>query len=372
MPRHPSGSISIGTNQGRLRLQFPRAWYDGKQRYHALGLPDTIDNRAYAAALIREIEWDYLQGKFDPTLAKYLKTSPQIQDLSLSALWLEFCKYKSRSVKPATIHYLANGIGEHIANCPYQSVSQALEVREWLLDRTTPDMARRVIASLATAVNWGVKHQKLSIAVNPFMGMTGDIRVDKEPPPPNAFTPEERESVLLAFSESEYYRGYLPLVKFWLFTGCRPSEAIGLEWEQVSDNFTSIRFDRSIIRIGNEVIRNRKSKTNRIRSFPVSEELELLLRALHQDKKFNSPLVFLSPTGKPINYANFCHRAWLKVVEPVLGRKSTPYSCRDTFITEQIGKGIPIAVIAKWCDNSVRMIEQRYLDPSALDRFKPL
>jgi integrase len=372
MPRNPNGSIAIGSVRGRLRLQFPRKWFNGQQKYHALGLPDTKDNRLYAAALIREMEWDYLQGKFDPTLAKYLLVSAPTEELTLSALWVEYCKYKARSVKRATIHYLVKAIGVHITQCPYQSVSQALEIREWLLDRTTPDMAKRTIASLCTAVQWGIKHGKLAIASNPFLGMAGDIRVENEPPPPNALRPQERERVLIAFSESEYYRHYLPLVRFWLLTGCRPSEAIGLEWEQISVDFTSIRFDRSIIRIGNEVVKNRKSKTNRIRSFPVSEELELLLRALHQDKKFNSPLVFLSPTGKPINYANFCHRAWLKVVEPVLGRKSTPYSCRDTFITEQIGKGIPIAVIAKWCDNSQRMIEQRYLDPSALDRFKPL
>ncbi|MBW4570343.1 MAG: hypothetical protein KME31_20645 [Tolypothrix carrinoi HA7290-LM1] len=33
---------------------------------------------------------------------------------------------------------------------------------------------------------------------------------------------------------------------------------------------------------------------------------------------------------------------------------------------------VPTAVVAKWCDNSVEMIEQKYLDNKVLEQMKPL
>ncbi len=38
------------------------------------------------------------------------------------------------------------------------------------------------------------------------------------------------------------------------------------------------------------------------------------------------------------------------------------YNCRDTFITKQLIAGVPIAIIAAWCDNSPSVIESRYAD----------
>jgi integrase len=372
MTRTPHGSISICTKGDRLRLQFPRSWYEGEQKYFALRLPNTSDNLLYAANLARQIEWDYLQNTFDRTFANYTPQQPEItKDLSLEKLWEEYCRYKSKSVKPATIHYLTNGLGLHIANCPHQDPRQGLEVREWLLSHTTPNMSRRIIAALATAITWGIKHDKVTISTNPFVGMSADIRVNKTDAAPNAFSPEEQELVINGFVESRRYSFYAPLVKFWLFTGCRPSEAIGLTWGQITDDCSRIRFDRSLIHICGRPVVNNRSKTNRIRTFQSNEVLrEFLLD--HRDRRAeNTPLVFPSPTGKPIDYSNFSIRAWDKTVDPLINRPSTPYSCRDTFITNQIAKGIPIAVVARWCDNSVKTIERHYFDLSALADLKP-
>jgi integrase len=53
-----------------------------------------------------------------------------------------------------------------------------------------------------------------------------------------------------------------------------------------------------------------------------------------------------------------------------VGRNTTPYSCRDTFITEQIAKGTPVAIVARWVDNSPEIIDKRYFDISAV-QFTP-
>lgn len=85
-------------------------------------------------------------------------------------------------------------------------------------------------------------------------------------------------------------------------------------------------------------------------------------------------LVFHSPESKlmPINYRNFSRRAWHAVVDPIKP-DTTPYNCRDTFlITLQLLKGVPSAVIAKWCDTSTQMIDHSYADKLKLSQLKPM
>jgi integrase len=372
MTRNPHGSVSICARNKRLWLQFPRNWHNGEQKYYSLKLSDTKDNRAYAAEIIRQMEWDYSRGLFDRSLNKYFHKPEveQFKDLTLSELWEKYCQYKATDRKPATIHYLVHGLGAHIHSCPYQQIDLSLEIRGWLLGRTSPDMTKRVLQSLATVIKWGTKHGLITNRSNPFEGMAEDIRVDTSQSAPNALTKDEVVSVLTAFEINHYYAFYTPLVRFWLLSGCRPSEGIGLEWGQVNQDCSQIKFDRSIIHIGGKPIYNQKSKTNRTRTFRCQPELQQLLTDRSSNRKERS-LVFPSPEGKPIDYSNFSTRAWDKVVDTILERPSTPYSLRDTFITDQIAKGMPIALIAKWVDNSTKMIERYYLDPTAASDIRP-
>jgi integrase len=81
--------------------------------------------------------------------------------------------------------------------------------------------------------------------------------------------------------------------------------------------------------------------------------------------------VFPSTDGDSINYRNFSRRAWSSVVDPIKPG-TTPYSCRDTFITIQLLKGVPSTVIAKWCDTSTQMIDKNYADKLHLTQLRPL
>lgn len=72
-----------------------------------------------------------------------------------------------------------------------------------------------------------------------------------------------------------------------------------------------------------------------------------------------------------MNYNNFLNGAWSKVVDPIR-RGTTPYSCRDTFITLQILKRIPESVIARWCDTSVEMIQRYYVDFLRMRDLRPV
>lgn len=112
------------------------------------------------------------------------------------------------------------------------------------------------------------------------------------------------------------------------------------------------------------------SKNNKKRDFTCSQRLQQLLQSIRPDKPDPEALVFPSPKGKVIDYNNFSNNAWSRVVDPIQPG-TTPYSCRDTFITIQILKDIPIGLVAAWCDTSVAEIEKRYFDLK-LQKVKPI
>jgi integrase len=133
-----------------------------------------------------------------------------------------------------------------------------------------------------------------------------------------------------------------------------------------------IRFQGSITTSGTgRPTRVKGSKNNKPRTFPCSAKLRELLQSLRPEESKPNDLVFPSPKGKPINYDNFCKRAWNKVVDPIKP-DTTPYSCRDTFITTQILKGVQETVIADWCDTSVEMIQKNYVDHLKLLNIRPI
>jgi len=383
-------------SRGMLRLHLPRELYSGKNTFLYIGLADTLENRAIAECKAKQIEFDILTGIFDPSdLSKYKPVQPHKQNnlvqtkfgttaLTLQELWDKYLNYKQGTLKPKSLHYLQTTLGRHIAKCP-SDILQALEVREVLLGATTGDMTKRILTHLNAAVSWGIKHRLIILPVSPYKDMANDLPKYnwQDNPTPNALDPEEKTLVLQAFechkSQGRSYNTYYPLVKFLLLTGCRPSEAIGLIWGNVSPDCSYVLFSGSIQFIEGKAVESKGSKNKKQRKFPCNNELKEFLVSVKVRQFDSKELVFPSPTGEAINYSNFAQRAWQKLVVPITDRTrepgykpTTPYSCRDTFISEQLAQGIPSAVIARWCDTSEGIINSHYLDGKILEHLRPL
>lgn len=389
----PRGSVSLYKRGLYLYILFPRSLFGGKLKKLALGLTDTAQNRAIADQKIRAIQTDIDLGNFDPTLeryqqqakkAEYLKLVESIYpETNLLELWDKYTGYRAGLIKESTLENYVR-VKRHLEKSKVVSPENALAVRTYLFENTTILEAHRTIIQINAAYKWGSKH-KLVKSPNPYEGMASELNelLEDRPPEPNSFLPEQKQAILEAFANhcgnrsargnatcGIGYNYYLSFVQFLFLTGCRPSEAVGLLWKDVSPELHKITFSHSIYNAGSgKMIKSKKSKTNRIRTFPCNAELQELLSTL----KKSSPdsLVFPSPRNKAIGYNNFSQRAWDKLVNPIKAG-TTPYSCRDTFITEQIAKGIPIAIVAKWVDNSVEVIEKHYLDLDNLEHIKPL
>ncbi|MBD2204887.1 DUF3596 domain-containing protein [Calothrix sp. FACHB-1219] len=379
------GTVGVESFQDRLRLRLPRQACPSKKRYLSLNLADTPENRQLAEQKAHQIDLDIKSGEFDETLAKYKPQrhlsivnpdEPQIV-LTISELWDKYIEYKRQSLKPRTIDKLAI-LEKHIKRCPYQNLDEGIKIRLALLQQTTTSQAKDVLMYLSAACKWGIKLGL--VRFNPFAGMYNELPKHKwqDDSKPNAFSEEEKHKIIQAFKNHKPSKGigyshYAPFVEFLFLTGCRPSEAIGLQWKHLTDDCSRITFDSALVQVGNgERVRVNGSKNNKKRVFNCNERLQKLLLNIKPENLDFEALIFPSPEGLSIHYRNFSRRAWDKIVDPLIGRKTTPYSCRDTFISEQIAKGVPTAVVAKWCDNSVEIIEQKYLDSQVLEQLKPL
>ncbi|WP_293360415.1 MULTISPECIES: tyrosine-type recombinase/integrase [unclassified Microcoleus] len=395
--RRRKGTVGVMASRGMLRLHLPRELYSGKNTFLYIGLADTLENRAIAECKAKQIEFDILAGMFDPNdLSKYKPVQAHKQGnlvqakfgvagLTLQELWDKYLGYKEDTLKPKSLHYLRTTLGRHVAKCP-SDVLQALEVREVLLGATTGDMTKRILTHLNAAVNWGIKHRLIILPVSPYKDMANDLPKYnwQNDPTPNAFVTEEKLLVLQAFESHKNqpgrcYNTYYPLVKFWFLTGCRPSEAIGLTWGNVSPDCSYVLFNGSIQFIEGKAVESKGSKNNKHRKFPCNNGLKEFLLSIKPQQFESKQLVFCSPTREAINYSNFSQRAWQKIVLPITDKTrepgykpTTPYSCRDTFISEQLAQGIPSAVLARWCDTSESIINSHYLDNKVLEHLRPL
>ncbi|HIK04968.1 MAG TPA: DUF3596 domain-containing protein [Trichormus sp. M33_DOE_039] len=384
----PKGNVSILSSNGRLQL---RLRYGGERLYLSLGLPDNKISRKAAEVQKNQIELDIVSGNFDSTLAKYKPQSalriakPDITPKvipKITELWESYRNYKSSSLKETTkaYHNSFTKLFQRLGDIP---LLDALKVKAELEKLTTVSQTKRALTQLNAACNWAVKHKLIDS--NPYMGMANEMpkyRYQLEPKP-NAFTEEEREKIIAAFEQHRgnwngrgytgiNYRHYASFVEFLFLTGCRPSEAIGLQWKHIREDCGCIRFEESVTTSGNGIpTRVQGSKNNRKRQFPCSERLRKLLISIKPENLDFDALVFPSPKGKVINYNNFCNNAWDRIVDPIKP-DTTPYSCRDTFITLQIMKGVSESVIAKWCDTSVSMIEKHYADHLKMLNLRPI
>lgn len=101
------------------------------------------------------------------------------------------------------------------------------------------EQSRRILAKVKAGFDWAVKSKIFT--KNIYEDVT-KIKKDSNTEEIDPFTKEERDTLLQAFRESQYYGYYLPFVEFLFFTGARPCQAIALTWNKISLN-QSILFD---------------------------------------------------------------------------------------------------------------------------------
>lgn len=368
------GSLQIKVSNGRLQLAFTHA---GKRHYLSLGLSDNKLNRKAAEAKAKLIESDITYERFDHTLAKYkpqslLSTVTPITPITtpkiaFAELWEKYTQYKSSQVAASTLVRDYGKIAKRLQSLP-KNVEDAVGVRDWLLGKYSSEVARRTLIQMNACFNWAVKSGLAS--ENSFNGMASDIKKTVRDTSREPFSWEERDAIIAAFENNSFcskfapipHSYYAPYVKFLFITGCRPEEAIALQWKHISADCLRIQFKEAIP--SDTGIRG-QTKTGKTRVFPCNPKLQEFLGSIKPESPLPNDLVFPGSRGQVIDSHNFLNRVWKPVVEGLVKagkvEKYLPqYNIRHTFITLAVENGLDAKDVARLVGNSPEIIYRHY------------
>ena len=335
------GSVQIKNSNGRLQIVFSHpitteaGEFKTKRFYLSTRHDDTPLGRQQASTIAAKIQRDIDYGEFDATLAKYKPAAsvetvapktrpsrPKKQDLE--QLWEQYTEFKKPQISPSTYAVDYRKYRNHIANLPTKSLSDAVAIRDYLIANLTPNAAK-------------------------------------------------------AFEESKLYSYYAPLVKILFFTGCRPSEAIGLQWKHINEKYITFEQAMTISNKGFAIKNGLKTQSQR--RFPINNQLREILASIKPENNNSEEFIFKSKKGGIIDFGDFLNRAWkgyknhrgkhmdgivTKLVKQgVVSEYRKPYQCRHTFITLCLEADIDAKDIGKWVGNSPEVIYKHYAGSKA-------
>ncbi len=380
--RASKGSVTAILSNGRIQLRFHFA---GKRHYISTGYPDTPQHWKLAQLKASEIEKDILCERFDPKdLSKYSPegaarkltpiTPPKKSQPNLPELWEKYTEFQRPNLSPSTLAKDYKKVDRCVnLHLPKNSVDDAIAIRDWLVANKTANSAKRMLTQINACCDWAVKSQL--IANNPFVGMAADIRVPKgesEDTDINPFSLEERDRIIQGFKSDRHYKYYAPFIEFLFLTGCRPSEAVALQWKYITSDFRTIRFEQAVVESENGLICKKGLKTQKKRSFPVNPKLAALLQSIKLEGVTGEDKVFPAPKGGWIDAHNLNNRAWHSVLNKLDNNIEyrNLYQTRHTFITAALETPIMMSDggmrmldakdIAKLVGTSAKMIYEHY------------
>jgi integrase len=402
-----AGTIAVGVDKGCLRLQFPSAvskkLWGVKQKYLTLGLSDTKENRVMAQELANKAQKDILWDNLDISLERYKplnlkKASEQIKSRTpeLLELYTEFIKsVKKPSLDRVTYSkYEGNYLNKIKLLGDVDIVTDSTKIFNTLISITTPAQVRNLLDVLHNLLEWCKRRGIVERDIfNPYNSYKQDIPGNSRQSRPKhiteqdlvkdddyrGYSPEEAEHIINAFLDKGKTSGlYHSLALFLFLSGCRPSEATGLQWGDISEDCKVITFchvycSKTKEEKGLKTKRYGKKK----RKFCCGERLQNLLKEMR--KKQGNPnsksKVFLSREGNPVNWQTFYYH-WVGrhdkhqdsngIIE-ILAKEGKvrhylkPYSTRHSFITWQLAHGMTPANVAKLVGNSPEMIYKHYV-----------
>jgi integrase len=256
-------------------------------------------------------------------------------------------EFKAGSLKKSSLKEY-NNILSHLQKMPTRSLGESTQIIKWVEDNLTPGVAKLTVEKFSACCNWAMRRG--AIASNPFKGIAREIRLPSSGKKIDPFTHRERDLILKGFQGNHY----LDYVRFLFLTGCRPSEAVGLQGKHLYLEENHILFAEPVV----DGHREATTKNHSIRRFPMSDSLRDLMGAIAPAR--SESLVFSTPNECPITLGKFREKQWLPVLAKMEIRYRIPYNTRHTFITDCIRQGIPITTIAEWVGNSPNILLKHY------------
>jgi integrase len=301
-------------------------------------------------------------------------SSASCKQLNLLETWDRYIDFKRPSVSPSYLAHQLQATRNHLTKLSDLSGADAVAIRDWAIANLSVDSAKRLLSQLSACYGWA-KNSKL-IEANPFAGMASQIKLprskkishgDREVEP---FTATERDSIIAAFKTNQFchpftsknhlHSNYAPYIQFLFYTGCRPSEAIALQWRNIDLCKRIVIFQEAVVQSPKGRIRKEGLKTQAFRRFKINDQLGEILENTKPLNRSAESLVFPAAEGGFIVQDNFRKRVWKTILQGLQIEYRVPYQTRHTFITLCLDKGIDAKDIAQWVGNSPEIIYKHY------------
>lgn len=361
-------NIRVRPDTGALALDF---YFRGVRCREQTALKDNLENRKRVQALANRIQREIERGSFD--YAAHFPNSPRVAQFQAAAGAAAVPAAGRSAVAPAAIGAATPAAVERqtpafaefaelwfLEMSPQWRRSHRTGVREVLDKNLLPSFGARPLHQISKA---DVLAFRADLARQPGRkGPTlGAARVNKvmcflrqilnEAADRFEFTPafrgirplKQKRTDVQPFSLDEVhrilatvrpdYRDYLT-VRF--FTGMRTGEVNGLKWKYVDLERNLILVRESIV--GGEEEESLKTETSHrdILMLPiVRAAIESRLKARDPD----SPWVFATSEGNPINANNFSNRVWYPLLRYLELDPRRPYQTRHTAATLMLAAG---------------------------------
>ncbi len=367
--------ITPRNNNGSLLLRFTYA--DKRYNFNPLPGAKYDDNIAYktACGIAERIRLDCITGNFDPTLAKYkpqqVKSSindvlnstvkhPKVNAVNLMKLFEEYISFKRKNLSENTLNTDYKTARNKLEKCPYKLVNESGKILGWLRDDCNGKnnaSVKKTWMLINSCCKWAVSLEKLQS--NPFekMGCAlneldgGSSKKDAFP-----FTSTERDMIIASFQNHKSFSHYAPLVEFLFFTGCRPSEALALQWKHIKGNeiiFCQTLTSKRNIEDG--------TKTQDRRKITMNSRVASVVERIKPESFTPDDYVFKGKRGTHINWTYFSEDIWQRVLKglPDIEYRSA-YHTRHTAITQMIKNEMDAVVVGKLVGNSAGTISRHY------------
>jgi len=159
------------------------------------------------------------------------------------------------------------------------------------------------------------------------------------------------------------------------FSGLRPSEQMGLRWDDIDWHRKLIGVRRAVTRWGEATTKTVDSS----RDVDMQPPVERALQAQRAASQLRSPWVFPNTQGATLDITNLRERVWRPALRRAGLRYRTMYQTRHTFATLALSSGEDIGWVARMLGHtSTEMVIRRYYrfvpnltrrDGSALSRL---
>ena len=268
----------------------------------------------------------------------------KILEMSVKDFFWEYLKYSEGVHSKNTtlsIKSTVNALNEYFGNryinqITINDLSQYIHYR---LAKTSPYVARREMAYLSAAFNYGIARNYL--AKNHIKEMKKIKLPEKQP----LFFSKEEFARLLSVIENIDFKD---AVVFALYTGLRQMELITLEWNQID-------FNNKLIVLNN---RNHLTKSKKIRSIPLNDIAMDILTKRYLNKKGN---VIFTYNGNPMKQLFISHKfkKYVRKAEDI-NQNLSFHSLRHTFASWLVQKGVSLYIVSKLMGHSDTKTTQIY------------